>query len=171
VKNLGEKEKVALINYLNLHGITYRHSSHESVFTSAQAAEVRNTTLRSGAKALLFGGEKGDFVLAVIRADRRVHKGKLAVAIGSLAIRLAKTKELRKVTGCEPGSLHPFGNMWGIPVVLDKNFDVDEINFNAGTNTDSVHLRLDDFIRFVKPKIIDIAEEDPGKERANTNYA
>lgn len=156
---MGEKERNALQQYLEKNGASYKLTTHQPVYTSAQAAKTRGTPVKSGAKALLFETENQAFILAVIRADKRVDTEKLSQLIGNSRIRLANAKDLRKLTGCEPGALHPFGNLWGIRVILDRSFDVEEINFNAGTTHESIHLRLDDFTRLVHPTEADIAEK------------
>ena len=156
---MGDRERETLRQYLDKNGVNYRFMTHEPVYTSEQAAKKRGIPLKSGAKALLFEAENQTFILTVIRADKRVDTVKLSKSTGNLPIRLAKTKDLRRLTGCEPGALHPFGNLWGIKVILDSGFDVEEINFNAGTNHESIHLRLEDFIRLVDPTQADIAED------------
>ena len=50
----------------------------------------------------------------------------------------------------------PFGNLYGMDVFVDNELALDEeIVFNAGTHTELIRLRFDDFARLVKPKMID----------------
>ena len=59
---------------------------------------------------------------------------------------------------CELGAMPPFGNLYGIPVVLDVSLTDDpEIVFQAGTHTDSMKIRYPDYVRLVRPQIVDVA--------------
>ena len=48
----------------------------------------------------------------------------------------------------------PFGNLYGIPVWVDKLLARDdEIVFNAGNHEQTVHMKYADFARLVKPRV------------------
>ena len=52
----------------------------------------------------------------------------------------------------------PFGNLYGLPVYVDKSLAEDkEIVFNAGTHVDTIRIKYADFARLVRPAIIDAA--------------
>ena len=52
----------------------------------------------------------------------------------------------------------PFGNLYGLPVYVDKSLAEDaEIVFNAGTHIDTIRIKYADFARLVRPVIIDAA--------------
>ncbi len=51
----------------------------------------------------------------------------------------------------------PFGNLWGMDVFADETLSEDEeIAFNAGSHTELIRLRYDDFKRLVGPTVADI---------------
>src|SRR5215831_15965060 len=105
---------------------------HEPVFTSEQAATVRGTTLSSGAKALVL--KAGDsFVLAVLPADRKLDSKKARDALGVKGLRFATKEEVEQLTGLQPGSIPPFGSLFGLKTHCDPSLGENEsINFNAG---------------------------------------
>src|SRR3954471_9437276 len=86
---------------------------HEPVFTSEQAAVVRGTPLSSGAKALVV--KAGDrFVLLVLPADRKLDSRRAREALGARSIRFATKEEVETLTGLQPGSIPPFGSLFGL---------------------------------------------------------
>jgi Ala-tRNA(Pro) deacylase len=135
-----------LLELLETEGAEFRLSRHEAVTTSAEAASVRGVDLGSGAKAMLVKGKSG-FVLAVLAADRRVD-WKLLAPLAGKGARFATDDELHEVTGLSKGAVPPFGVLFGVPTIYDESLlDVDTVNFNAGTHTESVSMLRDDLIR------------------------
>ena len=50
--------------------------------------------------------------------------------------------------GCKPGAVPPFGNLFGLTVLVDEELaQREEIAFNAGSNTVSIVMRVADFLR------------------------
>jgi Ala-tRNA(Pro) deacylase len=48
----------------------------------------------------------------------------------------------------------PFGNLYGVPVWVERSLTQDEeIFFNAGNHEQTVHLAYADFARLVQPRI------------------
>jgi Ala-tRNA(Pro) deacylase len=49
----------------------------------------------------------------------------------------------------------PFGNLYGMEVLVDKSLCEDEeIAFNAGSHTELIRLSYKDFEGLVKPKVV-----------------
>jgi Ala-tRNA(Pro) deacylase len=117
------------------------------VTTSAEAAAARGAELRSGAKAMLVKTKSG-FVLAVLAGDRRVDWKLLARIVGDKGARFARDDELREVTGLEKGAVPPLGRLFDVRTLYDRSLlEVETVNFNAGTHTDSISMSRDDLIR------------------------
>jgi Ala-tRNA(Pro) deacylase len=123
---------------------------HEPVKTSAEAAAARGFELRQGIKALLFTNGEGDWVVVDLPADRRVDEKKVAAEMGwsKRSIRMATPEEVTEVTGCEIGSVPPFGHKNNIPILVDSGvYENEESGFNIGLLTESVkvptqHMRV-----------------------------
>lgn len=155
---MGEPQRDKLLEFLRSSGAEFRLLEHAPVRTSSEAAEMRGVPLRSGVKALVFRDiENGRFVMALVRGDRRIDLGKLKRVLSSSDVRMANKEELLGATGCVPGSVHPFGNLFGLTVVMDSGFDVETVNFNAGTLENSINMRLEDMVRLIRPLMADIA--------------
>jgi Ala-tRNA(Pro) deacylase len=132
---------------LRSEGADFRLTHHDPVTTSAEAAAVRGVELNSGAKAMLVKGKTG-MVLAVLSADRKVDWKLLAPFVGGKGARFANDDELREVTGLTKGAVPPFGRLFGVRTIYDRSLlEVETVNFNAGSNTDSVSMSREDLIR------------------------
>ena len=59
---------------------------------------------------------------------------------------------------CELGAMPPFGNLYALPVYIDKSLtNDDEIVFNACSHTKSVRLKMNDYLGLVKPVIAEFS--------------
>jgi len=138
---------------LKQHDIVFDVLRHEPVYTSQQAAKVRGTPLASGAKALICKG--GDeFVLFVMPADRKLDSGQVRRAKGWRKLRFANREEVEQLTGLRPGSIPPFGSLFGLPTLCDNRLAENEkINFNAGDHGISVSMTYADYVRAEQPEL------------------
>jgi Ala-tRNA(Pro) deacylase len=127
--------------------VDFRLTTHDPVTTSVEAAAVRGADLRSGAKAMLVKTKAG-FVLAVLAADRKVNWKLLAPLVGGKGARFANDDELRETTGLSKGAVPPLGGLFGLRTIYDRSLlDVETVNFNAGTHTESITMARDDLVR------------------------
>ena len=139
--------KTRLLELLRAEGADFVLSHHDPVTTSAEAAAARGAELRSGAKAMLIKTKAG-FVLAVLAADRRVDWKLLSPLVGGKGARFATDDELRVVTGLSKGAVPPLGVLFGLRTIYDRSLlEVDAVNFNAGTQAESVAMSRGDLIR------------------------
>jgi len=144
---------------LDRHAISYEISEHEPVYTSEQAARVRGVELRTGVKALMLKTEEGSFVMGLVAADRRIHLKKLAEIVGTRKLQLASRQDVLKITGCEVGSVHPFGNLYRLPTYLDSSIlENDTVNFNAGLHTVSIRMKVKDLTKVIGPIVEDFSQ-------------
>ena len=144
---------------LDRNGIRYKVSEHKPVYTSEQAARVRGVELKTGVKALILKTEEESFIMGLVAADKRIDLKKLAKFVGTKKLWLASSQEVLKITECEVGSVHPFGNLYKILTYLDRSvLENDMVNFNAGLHAVSVQMKTEDLIWAVKPVIEDFSE-------------
>lgn len=139
--SLNELEKIkSEFSRLELHP-TYLE--HEPVITSEDAAKTRGFELKQGIKALLFTDGKNNWVIVNVPADRKVNQNKVASQMNwsKNSTRMATPEEVEEITGCEIGSVPPFGHRTIIPIFVDVNvFDNTESAFNIGLRTNSVKI-------------------------------
>lgn len=101
-------------------------------------------------------------LLLALPAPLHVDLPKAARELGVDEVRLATEDEFAgKFPDCEVGAIPPFGNLYDMPVYVDKELAEDEtIYFDAGTHTDTISLKYVDFARLASPKVADIAFRD-----------
>jgi Ala-tRNA(Pro) deacylase len=131
---------------------------HEPVYTSEEAAAVRGVPLSSGAKALICKG--GDqFVMFVLPADRKLASRNIRKLYRWRKLRFANREEVLDLTGLKPGSIPPFGSIFGLPTYCDEKLSENStINFNAGDHTISASMSYPDYLETEKPEVGIFAE-------------
>jgi len=150
-----------IVALLDSHGCVYETQHHEPTLTSQIAADVRGVSLESGAKAIVAKGHKtGNYFLFVMPAHLKLWGGAAKRACGE-AVGFAKNCE--ELTGCVPGSVPPFGSVIGLKTYVDPRLKENEIiHFNAGSLTDSVSMRCEDYLKIEQPVVVEIAKEIEG---------
>ena len=147
-----------LQSYLSGKGIAFDVRSHAPVYTSEAAAKVRGTTLSSGAKALVCKGDDR-FVMIVLPADRKLASKLARQALGIKSLRFASREEVEQLTGLAPGSIPPFGSLFGLETWCDSKLAAEErINFNAGDHAVSISMTYSDFVAAEQPRLATLAE-------------
>lgn len=141
-----------LHDWLRQRDVAFTVLRHEPVFTSEQAAAVRGTPLSSGAKALIVKAAER-FVMLVLPADRKLDSRKAREALSVKALRFASREEVQELTGLQPGSIPPFGSLFGLPTYCDPALAENaSINFNAGDHSISVQMTYADYCAQEKPE-------------------
>ncbi|QKF64088.1 YbaK/prolyl-tRNA synthetase associated domain-containing protein [Campylobacter corcagiensis] len=135
---------------------------HAPAKTSEEVAKMRGTIIGQGAKALVCiakGGIEKRYVLAILSADLKADLSKIAVHYGAKKVSLVSPSEVLKLTDCEIGSVPPFSFNSSLELIADpKIFDkFDEIAFNAGLLDHSIVLNSKDYLRIVKPNLVDFS--------------
>ena len=148
-----------IITWLEEHHISFQTLHHPPTYTSEQSAEYRGENLSVGAKAIVYKIEKS-FYLFVMPADRKLDTKKVKAyfkeqGLKAKKTRFAKPEELLELTGLVPGSVPPFG-----PPILTMELYVDEailqnekVAFNAGSLTDSVIMKREDYLKVANGKL------------------
>jgi Ala-tRNA(Pro) deacylase len=146
-----------LRSWLREAGVAFEVIEHAPVRTSEEAARVRGTPLSAGAKALVVRADDR-FVHCVLPADRKADNARLRALLGTRTLRFATPDELLTLTGCAPGAVPPFGNLFGLPVFIDEALcDNERVAFNAGSNTLSITMRCEDLVRLSGATVCDFS--------------
>ncbi|HEV8439763.1 MAG TPA: YbaK/EbsC family protein [Methylomirabilota bacterium] len=142
-----------LARWLGERGVPFRIMEHAPVFTSEEAARVRGTPIEAGAKALVLLADDRP-VHVVLPASRRLDNARVRAVLGTRTLRFANSEELASLTGCAPGAVPPFGNLFGLPVLVDQELaEREEIVFNAGSNSVSIVMRSADFLQLSEAQV------------------
>ncbi len=125
--------------------VSFTLTSHRAVYTSTEAAEVRGESLHSGAKALVVKADER-FVMLVLPGDHQLDSKAARRMLGVKSIRFANKDEVTAITGLQPGSIPPFGSLFGLKTFCDATLkESRKINFNAGSHTESVRMEYADY--------------------------
>lgn len=138
---------------LDQRSIAYDLLEHAPVFTSEEAAAVRGTSLSSGAKALICKVDD-QLVMFVLPADRKLDSKQVRKTLGAKSLRFATREEVLERTTLAPGSIPPFGQLFGLATYCDRRLaDEPRINFNAGDHSISISMALGDYLAVEQPKL------------------
>ena len=138
--------------------IPYSVLRHAPVFTSEEAATVRGTPLASGAKALVCKADER-FIMIVLPADRKLASKAVRSSAGIKSLRFASRAEVETITGLAPGSIPPFGSLFGLPTWCDERLaEHSQINFNAGDHAISLSMSYADYLTAEQPQLGRFAE-------------
>ena len=123
------------------------------MYTSEEAAAVRGAALASGAKALICKADDR-FVMIVVPADLLLDSRGVRRQFGCRKLRFADRDEVLELTGLAPGSIPPFGSLFGLATYCDQRLSENEtINFNAGDHRISVSMLYADYLRVEGPDL------------------
>lgn len=150
-----------ILNLVGFSGIWYYRMTHAPVRTSAQAAEIRGVSLESGSKAILCEAKSENtikYYVCVMSAVKQIDWKKLRKLIGKSAQMINNDNEVKRITGCVPGAVPPFGSVFKgehVQTLLDQSLiDQGELmNFNVGLRTESLRLYVKDYLKLEKPII------------------
>jgi Ala-tRNA(Pro) deacylase len=151
-----------ILSLLNTNNCWHETFQHEAVRTSEEAARTRpGYTLHQGAKAMIvrIKNPQPKFVMLVLPADLRFDNTKVKSFLGAKDLRFASEEEIAELTGgVQPGAVPPFGNIFGLEVVVDLGlFENEKIVFNAGDRCFSVAMKSEDYKQLVAPQITSFA--------------
>ncbi len=144
-------------DYLDKQGIDYDEISHKVVYTAYDAARTLKRELKEIAKNLLVQADK-TYALVIVPADKRINLDKLKKVLGVKRVSIPKEQAMIKILKIKPGSLTSFGKLHQLEVVVDKAMvSTKKAVFSAGSLTDSVFMKVKDFLQLEEAKIADIA--------------
>ena len=132
-------------------GILYEKLEHEPVYTSEDAAKIRDTGLSMGAKALILFADKKP-VLVVVPGDKRLDFNKFKKLFSIKDLRMAAREEVYNLTGLEVGSIPPVGKALNLQSYYSDDFkQKDMVAFNAGMHTVSIKMKASDLLKVEEP--------------------
>ncbi len=148
-----------LREYLDSHDVLYVVLSHSPAYTAQEIARAAHVPGQEMAKTVMVRLD-GELVMIVMPAPMKVRFERLRDASGAAHVELAHEKDFVQLfPGCELGAMPPFGNLYGIPVIVDEALTRDRtICFNAGTHTELIRMSYADFDALVKPTVMRMSE-------------
>lgn len=142
--------------FLDSRGVKYGFIRHSPAFTAEEVAQSARVPGRDFAKTIVVSLD-GDMALVVLPADRRIVLADLREMMQAPHARLATEQEFRDLfPDCALGAMPPFGHLYGLPVYVAESLAAEEeIAFNAGTHTEVITLRYEDFAALARPVVLE----------------
>ncbi len=149
-----------LEEYLSSSGVRFEIEQHRLAYTAQQLAAAEHISGKQVAKVVMAIAD-GGVVMLVLPASSNVQLEKLRRELGVGELRLAKEEEFATIfPDCEVGAMPPFGNLYGLPVYIDRGLTrAREITFPAGSHVESMRLAYEEYDRVVHPRAIDFAAQ------------
>ncbi len=143
-----------LKEFLDTNNIKYVTISHSPSYTAQEIAASVHIPGKELAKTVMIK-VGGKLTMAVLPASCKVDFRLLIELTGANEVQLADEREFKdKFPGCEIGAMPPFGNLYGMEVLVEESLSEDEeIAFNAGSHSELIRLAYNDFERTVKPRV------------------
>jgi Ala-tRNA(Pro) deacylase len=138
--------------------VRYEVIPHPYAVTAQRAAQIEHVPGKSHAKVVMVDAG-GKLIMTVCPACTRLDLIKLESIVGG-PVRLARETEFKgSFPDCETGAMPPFGELYGVPVYVDKALaESGEFVFEAGTHTEAVKMRYADFEKIVHPRVGEFAQ-------------
>jgi len=146
--------------------IPYAPISHAPAYGAQYAASLMHVHGKDVAKTVVVRAGK-DVLVAVLPASYVINLEKLS-ALVHCRVELVEEEECKRLfPDCEPGVFPAFGELYGLPVYIDKALAEDqEIVFSTGTRCEGIVMSNDAFLRLVNPRVCSFAEPRDGDRRA-----
>ncbi len=143
--------------YLISHGVDYEVEEHPLAYTAQEVAAAQHIPGRSFAKPVIVNAD-GRLIMTVLPADRLLDLEKVKATLGSEDVRLATEDEFAPIfDDCQRGAEPPFGNLYGIPMLVDIDLTTEELTFNAGTHTETMKISTIEYLALVHPEKAELA--------------
>ena len=140
--------------FLESSKLKYTAAKHPVVYTAQEIAAAQHVPGRQLAKCVLVKTSTGP-ALAVLPAARLIDFKKLKSVLGTKSVSIGKEADIKQLfPDMEVGAMSPFGHLYGVPVIVDRELsEAGDIVFNAGSHTDTIKMRYQDFAGAAKPKL------------------
>ena len=144
-----------LRDFLDQEKVKYVIITHSPAHTAQEVAEAAQVPGREMAKTVMVKLD-GEMVMVLVPASMKLNTGRLLDATGADDVDLAQEREFKQLfPGCEVGAMPPFGNLFGLRTfVAEELAEDEEIAFNAGSATEAIRMRYEDFARLVRPRTL-----------------
>lgn len=136
-----------VLNYLDRLGVAYERIEHRTVFTAYDLAQTLRRDLKEIAKTLLVKVDQG-YAIVVLPASAKLDFAKLKKLLKAKKVSIAGEGDMQKKFKVKPGAMTPFGALHKVPVVVDRALmKTGSALFSAGSFTESLRLKVKDFIK------------------------
>lgn len=140
--------------FLDENDVKYLTIRHSSAYTAQEIAASVHISGKEVAKTVIIKID-GKMAMAVLPASYQVDFNLLQEIFGTQKVVLATESEFKYIfPDCELGAMPPFGNLYDMEVYVAETLREDKkIAFNAGSHTEMIKMKYEDFEQLVQPKV------------------
>ncbi len=143
--------------FLISHGVDYEVEQHPVAYTAQEVAAAGHIPGRTFAKPVIVNAD-GRLIMTVVPADRLLDLEKVKTTLGSDDVRLASEDEFAPIfDDCQRGAEPPFGNLYGLPMLVDIDLTTEELTFNVGSHTETMKISTIEYLGLVHPEKAELA--------------
>jgi Ala-tRNA(Pro) deacylase len=148
-----------LLGHLDKNKIKYEILKHKTVFTAYDLAQTTKRKMQEIAKTLLVKADK-KYYLVTIPAHYKLDFGKVKKMLKAKKVDIAKEKDMKTKYNVKPGAMTPFGTIHKAEVLIDKTLlKAKEMIFSAGSFTESLRMKVKDYIKAENPQSGDLGKK------------
>lgn len=148
---------------LDKESATYRVIEHKPEGRTEAIAKIRGNKIEQSIKSMVLQvrltRRENIYCLANVPGDCRVDFDGVKNYFNADSVAFAKREKAQELTGCVIGAIPPFSFSDQLQLLADPLIQQnDEVVFNAGRLDRSIMMKLNDYLRIAKPKLILIAQ-------------
>lgn len=150
---------VKVKKYLDEKHVGYQILQHSLAYTAMEIAGAQHVPGKQLIKSVIVKADNR-YIMCLLCSTHLINFTKLKKILQVRDLYLATEHEVEGLfPDLEIGAEPPFGELYGLDVYIDRTVsENDDIIFNAGTHTDTVKMRYNDFIHLVNAKTANFAE-------------
>ena len=147
-----------LKRFLDENHIRYISIRHSPAYTAQETAASAHIPGKEVIKTVMLYID-GELAMAVLPSTRMLDLELLRHVADAESVTLATENQFKdRFPDCEAGAMPPFGNLYEMPVYVDRSVTLDEqIAFNAGSHAELIQLDYSDFDSLVHPIVAEFA--------------
>jgi Ala-tRNA(Pro) deacylase len=150
--------KERMETYLRENGVTFEVKRHSTAYTMPEVAAALHEPGKHVAKVVMV--KAGDHMaMLVVPSPYRLNMDQVGDLLGVQKVRLAHEHEFGDLfPDCAPGAMPPFGNLYDVPVYVDRSLaDQEGVVFRIGTHQHTMKVAYADFARLAQPIVGEFA--------------
>lgn len=151
-----------LCDLLDREGASYRVIQHEPEGRTDVIAKIRGNRIEQSIKSIVvqvrLNRRDNMYCLANVPGDCRIDFDGIKNHFQADSVAFASRERAQELTGCVIGAIPPFSFSDQLQVLADPLIQQnEEVVFNAGRLDRSIFMKLEDYLRIARPRLVKLA--------------
>ena len=137
-------------------GIPFIEFKHDGPIRSIeQAAAERNQDVSQVVRSILFRCSEGEYFMVLVAGKGKISWQALRKHFERSRLTMASPEEVLEVTGCEIGTVNPFGLPDGVPLLVDESVQAQPaVSMGSGVHGTAIMLTNQHLFEALGPHVI-----------------